>query len=93
MCIEVLNRSMEHVGWLHSWSLHLSDGGSYGTDADTPLTVDASDDPNSPVGLLFNDTDPDGDPLTVGSVDDPAGFAVEFPESDHAAVICVVVLD
>jgi uncharacterized repeat protein (TIGR01451 family) len=50
---------------------------SYSTDEDTTLVVDASDDPTLPLGLLFNDTDPNGDsPLTASKLSDPAHGSV-----------------
>lgn len=56
---------------------------SYTTDVDTPLTVSAP-------GVLANDTDPNGDPLTAQLVDGPAngtlvGFTV-FSQNESSLI-------
>ncbi|HVF06439.1 MAG TPA: Ig-like domain-containing protein [Frankiaceae bacterium] len=46
-----------------------ADNDAYNTGEDTPLTVAAP-------GVLLNDSDPDGDPLTAGDASDPANGSV-----------------
>ncbi len=48
---------------------------SYSLDEETTLAVDATDDPAPPVGLLYNDVEPDGQSLTVVSIVTPPSHA------------------
>ena len=48
---------------------------AYTTDEDTPLTITAG---GAPEGLLFNDVDPDGDPLLAFQLTGPTNGSVTF---------------
>jgi len=59
---------------------------AYATAEGVALIVDATDDPAPPVGVLFNDTDPESDPLSAVLVSGPSAGTLECVLGDDPNV-------
>jgi uncharacterized repeat protein (TIGR01451 family) len=66
-------------------TLPVTNNDGYSMSEDGTLNVDATDDPTAPVGVLFNDSDANGDPLTAHLVGVGPSHAASFSLSSDGS--------